>query len=78
MSPVTALQALAAVLPPKAQKYAKALYGSLFVVLTVVSASIPEVPLWVTVVLGVLTGLATLAIPAPGYDGGPAGKHAAD
>ena len=76
---MTALEALAAVLPPKAQKYAKAIYGSLFVVLTVVSASIPDVPLWVTVVLGILTGLATMAIPAPGYNGGePKGRHAAD
>ena len=77
---MTVLEALAAILPDRAKPYAKFIYGALFVAGSVVSASIPESPLWLTVALAVLSSLATVAIPAPGYvppdgDAGPPGRH---
>ena len=59
--------ALVALLPAIWQPKAKAIVAALGTVLTVVVASVPELPKWASVVVAVLTALGIYAVPAPGY-----------
>ncbi len=65
------LDSVVASLPVKMQPYAKATVATLLAILVVVAASIEDVPLWVTIVVAVLSPVAVHATPNRGYKAKP-------
>jgi len=61
------MNALVELLPVALQSRAKALVAAVGMVLTVLSATLPDVPTWITITLGILTALSVHQVPAPGY-----------
>lgn len=61
------MNAIIDVLPKSWQPYAKSIVGFLGITLTVVSGTVHDIPIWVTIVLGVLATGSVYAAPAPGY-----------
>ncbi len=65
------LDGVVGALPAGMQPYAKALTATLLAVLVVVAASVEDVPLWVTIVVAVLSPVAVHATPNRGYKAKP-------
>lgn len=71
------MRALISVLPASWQPYAKGVVSALFTIGTVVSASLPSSPLWLTIALAVLGTAAVAGTVAPGYVAPPVRKDRA-
>ena len=61
------MNALILTLPKSWQPYAKSIVGFVGIALTVVSGTVQAVPMWVTILLGVLSFGGVFSTPAPGY-----------
>lgn len=64
------MDAVVDLLPAGAQPYAKGIFATILAVLLVVAAS-TSVPLWVTIVIAVLTPAVVHAVPNKGYQAKP-------
>ena len=61
------MEALVALLPQAYQSMAKAIFGAIGITLTVLSTTLPQVPLVITIALAIVTALGIYQAPAPGY-----------
>ena len=61
------MEALVNLLPTAWQPLAKFIIGTIGIVLTVLSTTLPQSPLWLTIALGIFSAWSIYQAPAPGY-----------